>query len=244
MKYENILSKLWLSNEEIKIYLDLLNYWNSNIVEISNRTQINRPSIYKTLPNLVEIWLVCSVIKWKRKVYKAENPNKLKDLLKNVTSNLDIIVWNLSELYNSKEAKPNIKFYEWKTGIKTLFMDILDTLKPWDTYYRYTSRRWLNYDLYPKDYNKKIDEKWLFRYVITNEEVAKSKEKREKREMVVIPKNVYIYDDNINKIIYKDKIAVVDFNSLTAFIIENKILAWFEENLFKLLFKTLKKVKN
>lgn len=243
MKYENILSKLWLSNEEIKIYLDLLNYWNSNIVEISNRTQINRPSIYKTLPNLIEIWLICSVIKWKRKVYKAENPNKLKELLKNVTSNLDIIVWNLAELYNSKEVKPNIKFYEWKKGIKTLFLDILDTLKPWDTYYRYTSRRWLNYDLYPKDYNKKIDEKWLFRYVITNEAVAKSKEKREKREMVIIPKDVYIYDDNINKIIYKDKIAVVDFNSLTAFIIENKILAWFEENLFKLLFKKLKNIK-
>lgn len=243
MKYENILSKLGLSSEEIKIYLDLLDNWISNIIEISNRTKINRPAIYKTLPNLIETGLISSVIKWKRKVFEAQDPNKLKELLKNITTNLDVVVSSLSEVYASKDSKPNIKFFEWKNWIKTVYLDILNTLKPWDVYYRYTSRKWLNYDLYPKDYNKKIDEKWIFRYVITNETIAKTKEKKEKRDMVIIPKDFNIFDDNVNKIIYKNKIAVVDFNSLTAFIIENNILAWFEEKIFKLLFKTLKKVQ-
>lgn len=244
MKYENILWKLWLSSEEIKIYLDLLDYGTSNIIEISNRTGINRPAIYKTLPNLIEMGLVASVIKGKRKVFKAEDPNKLKELLKTVTTNLDMVVSELEYNFKAKEPRPNIKFLEGKNGIKTVYQDILDTLNDWDVYYRYTSRKWVNYELYPKDYNKKIDAKWIFRYVITNEAIAKTKEKKEKRDLVVIPKDFNIFDDNVNKIIYKNKVAVVDFNSLTAFIIENKILAGFEEKIFKLLFKTLKSVQS
>lgn len=243
MKYENILIKIGLSSEEINIYLDLLEHGISSIIDISNRTKINRPAIYKTLPHLVEIGLISSVIKGKRTVYKSENPEKLKTLLKNVSESLDMVVWDLSALYSNQEVRPNIKFFEGKTGIKNVYQDILESLKTGDTYYRYTSRKTLNIDLYPKDYNKKIEEKQIFRYVITSDEVAQSKDKTVYRDMVTIPKNFNLFDDNINKIIYKNKVAVVDFNSLTAFIIENKILAWFEEKIFQLLFQTLKKVQ-
>lgn len=243
MNYENTLIKIWLSSEEIKIYLDLLENWNSNIIEISNRTKINRPAIYKTLPNLIEMGLISNIIKWKRKVYKSESPEKLKSLLKNVSENLDIVVNNLNDVYKNVSTKPLIKFFEWKNWIKNVYQDVLDTLKSWDTYYRYTSRKNLNIDFYPKNYNKTFDEKQIYRYVITNQQIANSKEKTVYRDMVVIPKDFDFFDDNINKIIYKNKIAIVDFNSLTAFIIENKILAQFEEKIFQLLFKTLKTVK-
>jgi hypothetical protein len=59
--------------------------------------------------------------------------------------------------------------------------------------------------------------------------------------MVVIPKNFDLFEDNVSKIIYKNKVAIVDYNSLSGFIIENRLFAKFEEKLFKLLFKLMKK---
>ncbi len=43
--------------------------------------------------------------------------------------------------------------------------------------------------------------------------------------------------------IYANKVAIIDYNTLTSFIIENKILASFEEKIFKTLYKFLKKLE-
>lgn len=241
MKYENILNKIWLSNEEARIYIDLLNHGESNILDISNRTNIHRPALYKIIPNLLETGLVWQIIKWKRKVFKAENPNNLKKLFDNLSNNFLNILPDLEEMHDSNNLKPNIRFFEWTKWFKIIFDDILDNLKDWDTYYRYSARNVFDRKYFPTDYNKIIDEKWIYRYLITSEKLASTKEKKARREMVVIPKSFDLFEDNVSKIIYKNKVAIVDYNSMTWFIIENQLFAKFEEKLFKLLFKLMKK---
>lgn len=241
MKYENILNKIWLSNEEARIYIDLLNHGESNILDISNRTSIHRPALYKIIPNLVETGLIWQIIKWKRKVFKAENPNNLKKLFDNLSNNFLNILPDLEEMHDSNNLKPNIRFFEWTKWFKIIFDDILDNLKDWDTYYRYSARNVFDRKYFPTDYNKIIDEKWIYRYLITSEKLASTKEKKARREMVIIPKSFDLFEDNVSKIIYKNKVAIVDYNSMTWFIIENQLFAKFEEKLFKLLFKLMKK---
>ncbi len=54
------------------------------------------------------------------------------------------------------------------------------------------------------------------------------------------PKKYDLFDDNISKVIYKNKVAIIDYNTMTSFVIEDLKFAKFEAKLFKLLFKFLK----
>lgn len=54
-----------------------------------------------------------------------------------------------------------------------------------------------------------------------------------------IPKKFDLFEDNISLIIYGDKIAYVDYNSNTAFIVESAKIARFQEKLFKLHYQLL-----
>lgn len=242
MKYETILIKLWLNKNEINIYLNLLKKWKLNISEISKVSAISRPAIYKSIPYLVESNLVTKVVIWKRFYYKAENPENLKELLWNFKSNFNHTLTELKDLHFSGEKRPILKSLYWEEWIKYIFADISNTLWNWDVYYRYSSRktdekRWLNM----KKYQDLRDKKNIERYVITSEILEDTKKKKLEKQVVVIPKKYDLFDDNITKLIYKNKVAIIDYNSMTSFVIESPIFYKFEKKLFKFLFNFLSK---
>lgn len=238
-----ILQNLWLNKNEIYIYLFLLNNWNTNISDISKNTAINRPAIYSTIPNMIESGLIIEVMQWRRKHYSAQNPKILKTYLNKIEKDFDYIYEELDESYKKRKKRPILQSLDWKKWIKYIFADIVKTLKKWDTYYRYSSRKSIDKRWYlPKDYKKIRDEKKLERFVITNDFLDKNKQtQRIRKESVIIPKKYDLFEDDILKIIYKNKVAIIDYNSDQWFIIENPLFANFERKLFKLLFNFLKK---
>lgn len=85
-----------------------------------------------------------------------------------------------------------------------------------------------------------VAQKEIQRCVITSETLAKTKRPRLERDIVTIPKHFDLFDDNVSKMIYGDKLAIIDYNTEMALIIENPLLARFEEKIFRFLFKFLK----
>lgn len=243
MKYQKILNKIWLTETESKIYLDLIENWASNIVEISNRTKLNRPLIYKSIPYLIESNLIKEIVKWKRKLLKAESPEYLKNLFEKLSTNFNNIIPELEDIYNTSETRPNIQTLVGKKWMMHVFEDVLMSLKRWETYYRYSSRANFSLIYLPKNYKELRDKKQIQRMVITSEKLYATKTKKPEREVVTIPKWFDLFDDNIVKLIYADKIAIIDYNNLTSFIVQNKTLALFEKKLFKIMFKFLKGVE-
>jgi hypothetical protein len=75
---------------------------------------------------------------------------------------------------------------------------------------------------------------------ITNETQLKNHPKSLHHELRAIPKSYDLFDDNISKVIYKDKVAIIDYNSETSFVVEDKKFAEFERKIFKLLYRYLK----
>lgn len=117
------------------------------------------------------------------------------------------------------------------------------TLWKWETYYRYSSRSNF-WDFYTLTKYKEIrDQKQIQRMVITSEKRAINRTKKLDREVVYIPEWYELFDQNVAKMIYSDKVAIIDYNTFTSFIIENRILAKFEEKIFKTLFKFLSKLE-
>ncbi|EKE27544.1 MAG: Transcriptional regulator, TrmB [uncultured bacterium (gcode 4)] len=244
MRYKKILSKLGLSEWESSVYLDLLEHGTSSIVDISNRTGIHRPMLYKILPLLVETWLISSVIRWKRKYFKSESPEHLKNLFEKLSTSFNSIIPDLEDMYASNDARPNIQVLEWKKWIRQIFEDVVVTLKKNDVYYRYSSRVNFWGKFLPTNYYEQRDKKNIERYVITSESRAKSKQSKPNREVVYIPSWFDLFDENVGKLIYWNKIAIIDYNTLTSFIIENRLLAKFEEKIFKSLFRFLRQMQD
>lgn len=242
MHFEKILWNLWLNKNEVSIYLNLLKNWKENISEVSKNTWISRPAIYSALPYLIESNLINKIIVWKRTYYKAENPENLKRLLWNIKSSFNNALIELKDIHYSGEQKPIIKSLSWKEWIQFVFTDIVNTLDVWSTFYRYSSRKkdyisWINLDKYEEwRNNKKIE-----RFVITSESREKTKKKKLNKQVAIIPEKYDMFDDNIVKLIYKNKVAIIDYNSLSSFVIESPILYSFEKKLFKFLFNFLSK---
>lgn len=242
---EIILQKLWLSQDEANIYLFLIHNQNQTIAEISKWTKINRPKLYKILPNMVESWLVANIMNGKRIHYTAENPKILSQYLENIKNEYDLYIPEIEKLYQNQFSKPIFKHLKWVSGVWNIFLDIAHTLKAGEVFYRYSSRNESALSLFPKkmyqEYKKIRDTKKLERYVITNEFLNDLKPKKLDKDVVIIPPKYDIFEDNITKIIYGNKVAIIDYNSLESFIIESPIFANFEKKIFLLLFKFLKK---
>lgn len=245
--HDIFLQKLGLSNDESTLYLFLLKNPLKNIGEISKTTHINRPKLYKIIPNLVESWILSEVIIGKRKHYRAEHPKILKNYLSSIEKDFSKYIPEIENLYIGWVNRPILKHYLWKSGIKNIFLDIANSLPKWWVFYRYSSRRdventsisWREYD----EYKIIRDEKELGRYVITNQYLKDLKPEKLDKEVVIIPKSFDIFEDNITKIIYWDKVAIIDYNSFESFVIESALFAGFEKKIFKLLFQFLKKSK-
>lgn len=240
-----LLQKLWLSQDEANIYLFLIHHQNKTLAEISKWTQINRPKLYKILPSMLESGLIGSIINGKRILYIAENPKILSQYLETIKDEYDLYIPEIEKLYKNQFSKPIFKHLTGKNGIKNIFLDIGNTLKTGDVFYRYSSRNDVEKTSIPKkdyeQYKKLREEKRLERYVITNEYLHELKPKKLEKDVVVIPKKYDIFEDNITKIIYADRVAIIDYNTFECFIIESPIFANFERKIFMLLFKFLKK---
>lgn len=216
-----------------------------NISEISIKTKINRPRIYKVLPHMLELWIVYKIVKWKVIYYKAGNPDFLRDMFNKTQNDFENMFDYMDQLYSFKKDKPSVQFFDSAEWQENIFKDIVKTLDPWDTFYRYSSRQPFDYEKMPwaHTYKVKRDEKQLERYVITSEKLQASKKKKLEKDVVIIPTEYDLFDDNISKFIYGSRIAVIDYNTNTSFIIENEVMAKFEKKLFMLLFKFLRKTQ-
>lgn len=240
-----ILQNIWLTEVEASIYISLLEKGSQNISQIAENSWCNRVQIYAALPRLKDKQLIGETIKGKRKFYFAENPENLENIFYEQKLSFQSTIAMMKQKYEKQSTKPELRTFYTKQAMRHIFYDVVDTLNTWDTYYRYSSRQ---HDtmrgFLSEEYKKKRDEKEIQRMVITSADLKEMKEKWKKklnREMIAIPKKYDLFNDNISKIIYGNKVAIIDYSTETSFIIENKKFADFEKKIFKLLFKYLRK---
>jgi len=131
---QKVLVNIGLSNNEAEVYLLLLELEEDLAGNIAKKSNISRPHIYDTLTRLVDKGLASYVIKNNRRYYRAVNPSKLMDFLKEKQINLQTIMPELLNLAKSKTKKPIVELYEGQEGLKTILNDVIKT-KPkefWD----------------------------------------------------------------------------------------------------------------
>jgi sugar-specific transcriptional regulator TrmB len=240
MKNKDILEQIGLTKDESTIYRTLLSVNPISISEIVRKTGIHRPTVYKTLPSLLEKQLVSVMPKGKNKLYVAESPERVEKIFEELEDEFNSEINTLFQNYKVRDKKPLVKYAEGDSAIKNVFSDVVHSLDKNESYYRYSSALNLARKKYvPKDYRAVRDKKDLNRYIITDSESLKISSKKLGKSMKSIPKDSDLFELDITQIIYGNKVSLIDYNSKTIVTIENEMIARFQEKIFKLLFGRL-----
>ena len=240
-KVENLLKRLGFSEHEVLVYLDLSENGSRTIMDISRTQNIFRPAVYKAIARLKERGLLIEEYIGKRKHYSTQEPKELRDIVKDISIDLEETLPDLEDIYSKKDQESTIKILEGKKGIGFIFSDVVNSLQKGDTFYRYTSEKDLDKvnSYLPKDYRQRRDAKRLERLVISNTKSGNQKKPRLERFIKYIPQENEQFEQNIIQLIYGDKIAIIDLNTENSFIFKNKLLADFQKTIFKLFYKRL-----
>ena len=92
------LEKIGLQKAEINIYLALLKNGLSTAANIAQYTKLNRSHIYDKLDVLLEKGLISFVIKNNVKYFKASDPEKIIDYIKEIQSNMQKLIPDLNKI--------------------------------------------------------------------------------------------------------------------------------------------------
>lgn len=241
IKYQNIFSKIGLSPNDALVYICLIDNGEMLPTQIANKTNQYRPVVYKSIMNLEEKGLLRIASRGKRKTYIAESPERLEALFKEYEKSFFNDLEDIYTMYESSENKPTISVVEGEQAIRDTYSDVVNTLGKNEKYYRYSSATQSDFrkrKFVPKDYESIRDKKGLERYVIAGYH-NQPKTKRLGRAIKTIPKDYDLFEDEINVVIYKDKVAIIDYPSKMTINIKHKKFAEFQKKLFMLLFSKL-----
>lgn len=238
--------KLILTDNEIKVYTALLELGESLASKIGEKIGMNRTHVYDILESLINKGLVSYVIKNNRKFFRAANPNKLYDYLKEKEKRIKEqevkikeIIPNLLALQKPKEEKTITEIYHGKEGIKTIYNDILRKVKE---YYVLGATgkiaEMLKY-YFPQHerqrVKKKVKLKLLFNKSLRKKEIAT---KRKFAEIRFLPKE---FSSPIPTTIYENRIVILIWTEPLAIVIENKEVTNTYKKYFDLLWNISRK---
>ena len=240
-KLKQLLTALGLDAQAIRVYTHLFAVGESGVVDVALALRIHRPRLYQIIESLTKRGLIIVVTRGKRKKYIAASPERVSDIFAQLSNEMNAALPELRREYRRSKEKPVIVHYEGKTGVTSVFADLVESSKRGETFYRYSSEKDLAHTntYLPRDYRKVRDEKKLERFVITAPRVGRGKQSRMERAMKYIPEGFDLFDQDVIELIYANKVAFIDLNTENSFVIESAPLADFQKKLFRLLYQKL-----
>jgi sugar-specific transcriptional regulator TrmB len=240
-KITNTLVSLGLTNHEAKIYLAVLERGSANITDIARDSQINRTALYLYIDNLLKQDLLKKTFKGKRIYYIPTNPKKLLTILEKRKQKAQEILPTLTNLYNTSSAKPVIKFYEGKEGMRSIYREMTKT--PQILWSMFSADRYYN------AFNQKDGEEFLnniyesggqLRDLVKNTPEGKRYVKENTATKVgkskLLPKD---FDFEVDLMVSGNKISMISLTNLVGVVIENKEMAKLQKNFLQFIWKRI-----
>ncbi len=222
---ENILAKIGLSKNEAKVYLATLGMGATSAKDIAERTKMKRPTTYLALENLIKLGLVSETTQNKKKLFKAEEPEKLQKLTKKmrrqvVAAELELekLLPELKSIRKKIIESPRTTFYRGLSGVKNIIEEFSESTSSW---YFFGSTERIFTNLEPQDLSEIMTRSNDLRdkagrpkvYMITDKGILKEpqfqKSNLKIREMKILPN---VIKASSAFVIYGNKVAVFSIN--------------------------------
>jgi sugar-specific transcriptional regulator TrmB len=143
-----LLQSFGWDESEAATYLSCLQNGPQTVLKIANATGIPRSSLYLTINRLVSEGALREVYIRMKKMYVAEKPQILQQVAQAKYQLLsEKLVPSLELLCQSNNSNVDISTFRDRLGIRTLYSDILNFLKPGDEYLCISdTEKWLRDD--------------------------------------------------------------------------------------------------
>jgi predicted transcriptional regulator len=214
------LTKIGLTEGEIKIYDALLELGETTRTELAKKSGISPSKIYDVVNRMMEKGIVSSVKKQGILHFSAANPDRLKDFLEKKEEEIkseklvvDALLPSLMARYMEKEEKTDVEvFYGWE-GMRTVYSDIVKSLKKGDQNYIFGASLGLDpkqADIHFSKYNQEVEKKGYTINIIFNENMRGYKDRIGYYATHKQHKVRYLYQDTFTELnFYKDIVLIV-----------------------------------
>lgn len=228
---------LGLSSLEIQIYLALLNFQKMSISEIARHTQIKRPTCYQHLDSLLKKEFIIRVPRGKRMFYSAVSPKKILNSFRKKYSSVEAVMAEMNKKHEQMIQKPKVIVYEGKKEIKKIYNEVFETVG--DIYSVFPPTAFLEnfsieeYEKFDLDIN---DFKFRSKDLIVDDDnfqvVNKIRQKNFSKNKITkkLPKD---FSNDVDMLIYNDKVALISLRDLSAVVIQNKNINDFFKKMHK-----------
>lgn len=125
--YEELLREAGLSPNEARVYEALLQTGEASVQAISLKAKVHRRNVYDSLNKLMEKGLASEIFVKGEKNFKAINPRRLLELLKEKEERINKLLPEMQSKYEAVEEKEEAYLYRGIEGFKNYLQDILKT---------------------------------------------------------------------------------------------------------------------
>ena len=240
-----------MSQNESKVYIGLLRFGHSTIMELSNRIRMNRSTTHVAINSLISKGLVSQTKYGDRRIVIPETPEKIQLLLENEKmnirrkeENLGSLIENIYGLVNAAKDSTEfvVKYIEGRDAVVSLYDSILES-KEIRSYYDYAKLRKLYPENQLKFFNAGQRGTKIWDIISSQEDNSyidgqKMYEGLKNVRFKRLPKNINL--SVMDYLIYDDKIALIYVETKPkAVILSSKLLAGNTRVLFDLLWEFL-----
>ena len=127
--YEAELKELGLTDNEIKVYLILLENGILNPSHIAQKTGLHRSYVYDTLERLIDRGIINTVSVNNKKHYQPVDPKALRQSFELKLMKIDEILPQLSGLFKSTQEETKVELHKGKRVYRTLIKDLTANFK-------------------------------------------------------------------------------------------------------------------
>lgn len=213
MNLRTVIEQLGYSPHEVTVYLAALELGGSTVTDIAAKAKLPRTTVNLVIHSLQKCGLMNAYLKRRRKIFTAENPERLMTMLKENETALTSVLPELQALRRELSATSTIRTYHGAQEIKQILNDMLESkhhisaILSWDD--------WI--DLLGKSYLEDFIEKRYHHYLrirllapkTKNSAALKAKDSQELRVTQFLPELAAIVNANF---IYDNKVAIITLN--------------------------------
>jgi len=240
MTVHEVLTRLGLSNNEIKVYLVLIDSGSSLAGNLAKKTNLHRRQVYDALNRLIHKGLVSYTVKSGKKTFKSVHPERILNIAMERVEEIQKILPEINKKFDSVKTKILCEVYEGVEGLKSVMEMILKERKEWLTIGS-TGKAPIILPFYLEQFARKrvklrIKRKILIADTKEGREYYKMLKKQDLTQTKFLPKEI---QQPQTIWIFGNKVAIilVSLEYPVVFLIDNKEIAHSYREYFDLLWK-------
>jgi sugar-specific transcriptional regulator TrmB len=226
------LERMGLSRAEATVYLTIMHGGRLNLASLSDKSGINRTTLYAYLNTLLRKGYIKETILGKRTFYIAESPQTVLTKYRQSANELESNLKQLMSVFTTVKQTPAITMYQEKEGLQDLYRDIVEKANYIKSIFS-PDRYYSVFNAKDDNFVEAVKQKGIIGQVLIERSESAAKRRGHKEDKRYSYRYLErAYSPSVNMIVFNGHVALISFESLFGVLITNDLIAQYHEDIF------------